>query len=45
MKVSIVMGSISDKNIGEKVVKTLKEFGVDYEVKVISAHRSLDFIL
>ena len=44
MKVSIVMGSISDKNIGEKVVKTLKEFGVDYEVKVISAHRSLDYI-
>ena len=45
MKVSIVMGSISDKNIGEKVVKTLKEFGVDYEVKVISAHRSLDLAL
>lgn len=45
MKVSVVMGSISDKNIGEKVVKTLKEFGVDYEVKVISAHRSLDLAL
>ena len=45
MKVSVVMGSVSDKNIGEKVVKTLKEFGVDYKIKVISAHRSLDLAL
>lgn len=40
MKVSIVMGSISDKKIGEKVIQVLKRFGVEYEIKVISAHRT-----
>ena len=40
MKVSIVMGSISDKEIGNKVIKILEKFGVDYEIRVISAHRS-----
>lgn len=40
--ISIVMGSASDKEIGKKVVNILKEFGVDYEVRVISAHRALD---
>lgn len=40
MKVSIVMGSISDKEIGNKVLKILEKFGVEYEIRVISAHRS-----
>lgn len=40
MKVSIVMGSISDKEIAEKVTKILDKFGVEYEVRVISAHRT-----
>lgn len=40
MKVSIVMGSISDKEIGNKVINILDKFGVDYETRVISAHRS-----
>lgn len=40
MKVSIVMGSISDKPIGDKVIKVLEDFGVEYELRVISAHRS-----
>ncbi len=40
MKVSIVMGSISDKAIGDKVIKVLEDFGVDYELRVISAHRT-----
>src|SRR5690554_6597955 len=40
MKVSIVMGSISDKEIGSKVVKVLEKFGVEYELRVISAHRT-----
>lgn len=40
MKVSIVMGSISDKEIGNKVIKVLEKFGVEYEIKVISAHRT-----
>lgn len=40
MKVSIVMGSISDKEIANKVINILKKFGVDYETRVISAHRT-----
>ncbi|MDO5027947.1 MAG: 5-(carboxyamino)imidazole ribonucleotide mutase [Bacillota bacterium] len=39
--ISVIMGSASDKAIGEKVVKILKEFDIPYEVKVISAHRAL----
>lgn len=42
MKVSIVMGSISDRAIGDKTVKMLEKFGVDYEIEVISAHRTPD---
>ncbi|HZJ82347.1 MAG TPA: 5-(carboxyamino)imidazole ribonucleotide mutase [Clostridia bacterium] len=42
MKVGIVMGSISDKAIGEKVITILKKFDVDYEIRVISAHRTPD---
>lgn len=42
MKVGIVMGSISDKPIGEKVIDILKKFDVDYEIRVISAHRTPD---
>lgn len=40
MKVSIVMGSISDQEIGKKVIEVLKNFEVDYEIRVISAHRT-----
>lgn len=40
MKVGIVMGSISDKEIGDKVVEILEKFGVDNELRVISAHRT-----
>ncbi|MFY9285383.1 MAG: 5-(carboxyamino)imidazole ribonucleotide mutase [Tissierellaceae bacterium] len=42
MKVSIIMGSISDKKIADKTIQVLEDFGVEYEVKVISAHRSPD---
>lgn len=40
MKASIVMGSISDKSIAERVAKILDKFQVEYEMKVISAHRT-----
>lgn len=40
MKVSIVMGSISDQEIGHKVINILDKFGVAYEKHVISAHRT-----
>lgn len=41
MKVSLIMGSASDQHIAQASVDVLKEFGIDYEVRVISAHRAL----
>jgi 5-(carboxyamino)imidazole ribonucleotide mutase len=38
-KVSIIMGSKSDMPIAERVMKVLADFDVEYETKVISAHR------
>ncbi|MEW8973363.1 MAG: 5-(carboxyamino)imidazole ribonucleotide mutase [Tissierellaceae bacterium] len=40
MKVSIVMGSISDRKIAERTIDILNIFGVEYELNVISAHRT-----
>ncbi|MFY9177867.1 MAG: 5-(carboxyamino)imidazole ribonucleotide mutase [Caldicoprobacterales bacterium] len=40
MKVAIVMGSLSDRDLGNKVTGILDKFGVDYEIRVISAHRT-----
>lgn len=40
MKIGIVMGSASDLQVMEGAWKTLKEFGVEYEVRVLSAHRT-----
>lgn len=42
MKVSIIMGSISDKAIADKTTKILDGFDIEYEVKIISAHRTPD---
>jgi len=41
-KVAVIMGSDSDLPIVSKAIKILKEFNVDYEVRVISAHRTPD---
>ena len=40
MKVAFVMGSDSDLPVVEKGIKLVKEFGVEVEVRVISAHRT-----
>ena len=40
MKVALVMGSISDKEVVEKSQQVLDDFGVEYETRVISAHRT-----
>lgn len=40
MKVAIIMGSKSDYPVVEDTEKVLKKFGVDYETRVISAHRT-----
>lgn len=43
MKVALIMGSISDKDIAKKTAVVLNEFGIEYDARVISAHRALDF--
>lgn len=47
MKIAIIMGSDSDFPVVEKGLKILDEFGVEADVRVISAHRTpfmaLDF--
>jgi 5-(carboxyamino)imidazole ribonucleotide mutase len=39
-QISIIIGSESDRNIAEKAENILKRFGVEYEIKVLSAHRN-----
>jgi len=38
--VSVIMGSISDAPVMKNAVEVLKKFGVPCEMKVVSAHRS-----
>jgi 5-(carboxyamino)imidazole ribonucleotide mutase len=40
MKVGIVMGSQSDYSVVERTEQILKEFKVDFETRIISAHRT-----
>jgi 5-(carboxyamino)imidazole ribonucleotide mutase len=40
MKVAIVMGSKSDYPVVQKAEAVLKEFGVEYATRIISAHRT-----
>ena len=44
MKIHIIMGSRSDQAVADKAEKILKEFSVDYEIKVASAHRTPDYL-
>ena len=41
-KVGIVMGSDSDLSVMSKAAEILEQFGVDYEMTIISAHRMPD---
>ena len=41
-KVGIVMGSDSDLPVMAKAADILEEFGIEYEMKIISAHREPD---
>ncbi|RPG79964.1 MAG: 5-(carboxyamino)imidazole ribonucleotide mutase [Euryarchaeota archaeon TMED117] len=44
MDVTILLGSKSDMPIAEKCTKILDHFGVDYQLRVASAHRSPKFV-
>ncbi len=41
-KVGIIMGSKSDYPIMEEAAKVLDELGVDYDINIVSAHRTPD---
>ncbi len=43
-KVGIIMGSDSDMAVMSKAAEVLDEFGVDYEMHIISAHREPDVL-
>ena len=43
--VSIVMGSDSDMPVMAKAIEVLENFGIDYEVRIISAHREPDIFV
>lgn len=42
MKIGIIMGSTSDLPIMKEAEKILKEFDIDYEIDIVSAHRTPD---
>jgi 5-(carboxyamino)imidazole ribonucleotide mutase len=44
LKIGVVMGSQSDWPIMEHAVKQLEAFGVPYETRVVSAHRTPDLL-
>tara|TARA_R110002074_G_scaffold151761_1_gene305578 strand:- start:7 stop:492 length:486 start_codon:yes stop_codon:yes gene_type:complete len=43
-KVGIIMGSDSDWKVMENAANVLKEFGVEHECKVVSAHRTPQYL-
>ena len=44
LKVSVIMGSTSDLEVMSAAFDTLEQFGVEYEKRVISAHRAPDLL-
>ena len=43
--VGIVMGSTSDWNVMQHAARSLKDFGVPYEARAFSAHRTPDLLM
>ena len=44
MNIHIILGSESDMPVAEKAKKILKEFNVEFQIKVASAHRTPEFL-
>ncbi len=44
MKVGVIMGSTSDYEVMADAVKMLESFGVEFEKRVVSAHRTPDLL-
>ncbi|MEM0133567.1 5-(carboxyamino)imidazole ribonucleotide mutase [Acidiplasma sp.] len=45
MKVAVIMGSSSDFETMRDAIETLKFFGIEVEYKIVSAHRTPEFML
>ncbi len=45
MKVGVIMGSVSDYDVMVDAVTTLEAFGVQFEKRVVSAHRTPDLLV
>ncbi|HLH86341.1 MAG TPA: 5-(carboxyamino)imidazole ribonucleotide mutase [Thermoplasmataceae archaeon] len=43
-KVGIIMGSKSDYDVMKEASDVLDDFGIDYEIRVVSAHRTPDLM-
>ncbi|QGA54265.1 5-(carboxyamino)imidazole ribonucleotide mutase [Sulfolobus sp. E5-1-F] len=44
-KVAVIMGSKNDWEYMKEAVEILKQFGVEYEARVVSAHRTPEFMM
>ena len=44
MKVGVIMGSTSDFEVMEAAIKTLEDFGVECDRRVVSAHRTPELL-
>lgn len=44
-KAAVIMGSDSDLNVVRKAIEVLKKFDVEFEVNVLSAHRTPDLAM
>jgi 5-(carboxyamino)imidazole ribonucleotide mutase len=42
MKVALVLGSASDMPVAERAFQTLERFNIEYEARILSAHRTPD---
>ncbi|MFR9649553.1 MAG: 5-(carboxyamino)imidazole ribonucleotide mutase [Rikenellaceae bacterium] len=45
VKVGVIMGSNSDYDVMSAAVETLSEFGVEFEKRVVSAHRTPELLV
>lgn len=44
IEIGVIMGSISDYEVMQEATKILDNFGVEYEKKIVSAHRTPDLL-
>jgi 5-(carboxyamino)imidazole ribonucleotide mutase len=45
MKIAVIMGSSSDYEVMSQAVETLEQFGISYEKRIVSAHRTPDLLV